>query len=80
MQLAVEASGLAYLNHELALRSVELLRALPPGRTRICPGPRSGWVFIDHSKGGQRRWCDMATCGNAANTARQYQLKRQPST
>ncbi len=80
LQLTVETSGLAYLNHELALRSVELLRALPLARTRICPGPRCGWLFIDHSRGGQRRWCDMATCGNAAKTARHYQRKRQPST
>jgi predicted RNA-binding Zn ribbon-like protein len=80
VQLMVETSGLAYLNHELALRSLELLRALPPARTRICPGPRCGWLFIDHSRGGQRRWCDMATCGNAAKTARHYQRKRQPNT
>jgi predicted RNA-binding Zn ribbon-like protein len=80
VQLTVETSGLAYLNHELALRSVELLRALPLARTRICPGPRCGWLFIDHSRGGQRRWCDMATCGNAAKTARHYQRKRQPQS
>lgn len=80
VQLTVETCGLAYLNHELALRSVELLRALPLARTRICPGPRCGWLFIDHSRGGQRRWCDMATCGNAVKTARHYQRKRQPDT
>jgi predicted RNA-binding Zn ribbon-like protein len=79
LQLTVETSGLAYLNHELALRSVELLRALPLARTRICPGPHCGWLFIDHSRGGQRRWCDMATCGNAAKTTRHYQRKRQPN-
>jgi predicted RNA-binding Zn ribbon-like protein len=78
LQLTVGTSGLAYLNHELALRSLELLQTLPPARTRICPGPRCGWLFIDHSRGGQRRWCDMATCGNAAKTTRHYQRKRQP--
>jgi predicted RNA-binding Zn ribbon-like protein len=80
LQLTVDTSGLAYLNHELALRSLELLQALPYGRTRICPGPRCGWLFIDHSRGGQRRWCDMATCGNAAKTTRHYRRKRQPIT
>jgi predicted RNA-binding Zn ribbon-like protein len=79
LQLTVETSGLAYLNHELALRSLELLRTLPLARTRICPGPRCGWLFIDHSRGGQRRWCDMATCGNAAKSTRHYQRKRQPN-
>ena len=40
LQLTAESSGLAYLNHELALRSLELLRTLPLARTCICPGPR----------------------------------------
>ena len=78
LQLTVDRSGLAYLHHELALRSVELLQALPLARTRICPGPRCGWLFIDHSRGGQRRWCDMATCGNAAKSTRHYQRRRRP--
>jgi predicted RNA-binding Zn ribbon-like protein len=78
LQLTVDRSGLAYLHHELALRSVELLQTLPLARTRICPGPRCGWLFIDHSRGGQRRWCDMATCGNAAKSTRHYQRRRRP--
>jgi predicted RNA-binding Zn ribbon-like protein len=76
-QLSVETSGLGYLHDELALRSFEVLQTLPLERTRICPGARCGWLFIDHSKGGQRRWCDMATCGNAAKSRRHYQRKRQ---
>jgi predicted RNA-binding Zn ribbon-like protein len=79
LQVTVETSGLAYLNHELALRSVDLLQALPLARTRICPGPHCGWLFIDRSRGGQRRWCDMATCGNAVKTARHYQRTRHRS-
>lgn len=78
LQVTVGTSGLAYLNHELALRSFELLQALPLARTRICPGPHCGWLFIDRSRGGQRRWCDMATCGNAVKTARHYQRTRHP--
>ncbi len=73
----VESSGLDYLTHDLALRSVELLRTLPLGRTRVCPGPHCGWLFIDRSKGGQRRWCDMATCGNAAKSRRHYDRTRR---
>ena len=74
--LSIETSGLEYLNHQLALRSLELLQALPLARTRVCPGLRCGWLFIDRSKGGQRRWCDMATCGNVAKSARHYQRAR----
>ena len=76
-QLSVETSGLGYFNHELALRSFELLQTVPLERTRVCPGPRCGWLFIDRSKGGQRRWCDMATCGNAAKSRSHYRRKRQ---
>ena len=69
---SLRTSGLGYLEHELVLRTVELLQELPPHRLRGCPGPSCGWLFIDRSKGGRRRWCDMATCGNAAKGRRYY--------
>jgi predicted RNA-binding Zn ribbon-like protein len=80
LRLSVDGSGLAYLDHHLALASLDLFATLPVERTRICPGLRCGWLFIDRSKGGQRRWCDMATCGNAAksraHSLRQTRKKR----
>jgi predicted RNA-binding Zn ribbon-like protein len=76
LELAVSSSRLDYLNHVLALDAMELLQALPLARTRICAGRRCGWLFIDTSKGGRRRWCDMATCGNAAKSKRHYRRKR----
>jgi predicted RNA-binding Zn ribbon-like protein len=76
LELAVPSSGLDYLNHVLALGAMELLQALPLARTRICAGRSCGWLFIDTSKGGRRRWCDMATCGNAAKSQRHYQRRR----
>jgi predicted RNA-binding Zn ribbon-like protein len=76
LELAVPSSGLDYLNHALALSAMGLLQALPLARTRICAGRSCGWLFIDTSKGGRRRWCDMATCGNAAKSQRHYQRKR----
>ncbi|WP_018382020.1 CGNR zinc finger domain-containing protein [Wenjunlia vitaminophila] len=76
LQVSVGTSGAEYLNHELALQAFDLLRALPLERTRVCPGLRCGWVFIDSSRGGRRRWCDMATCGNSAKGRTHYQRKR----
>lgn len=76
-RVGVETSGLEYLRHELALQAFDLLRSLPLDRTRVCPGLRCGWVFIDSSRGGRRRWCDMATCGNSAKGRTHYQRKRQ---
>ena len=33
-------------------------------RLRICGASDCGWVFLDRSKGGRRRWCSMSGCGN----------------
>jgi predicted RNA-binding Zn ribbon-like protein len=30
---------------------------------RECKGDNCGWLFIDHSKAGRRRWCSDASCG-----------------
>ncbi len=35
-------------------------------RLHLCGGETCDWLFIDTSKNGRRRWCDMATCGNEA--------------
>ncbi|WP_026411592.1 CGNR zinc finger domain-containing protein [Actinomadura oligospora] len=78
--VGVETSGLEYLNHELVLRAADLFRDPPLERTRVCPGQRCGWVFIDTSRGGRRRWCDMATCGNASKGRTHYQRKRHPAS
>jgi predicted RNA-binding Zn ribbon-like protein len=76
LQLSVESCRLDYLNYELALRAFDLLRTFPETRTRVCAGTNCGWLFIDRSKAGRRRWCDMATCGNAAKSKRHYERKR----
>jgi predicted RNA-binding Zn ribbon-like protein len=76
LELDVESSRLEYIRHELALRALELLQTFPPERTRICAGTKCGWLFIDQSKAGRRRWCDMATCGNAAKSRRHYRRTR----
>ena len=40
------------------------------GRLRVCADDGCGWLFIDRSPAGRRRWCDMRTCGNRAKVAR----------
>ena len=76
LELDVASCQLDYLTHALALRAFELLQTLPLARARECAGTNCGWLFIDSSKGGQRRWCDMAVCGNLAKSRRHYQRKR----
>jgi predicted RNA-binding Zn ribbon-like protein len=37
---------------------------------RECLGPNCGWLFIDTSRGGQRRWCSDRSCGTHARVRR----------
>ncbi|RQR29401.1 hypothetical protein DIE22_26115 [Burkholderia sp. Bp9142] len=60
----------------IALDAVKLLQAIPDGRLRMCAGPNCAWLFIDSSKTGRRKWCDMATCGNVAKARRHYHATR----
>jgi predicted RNA-binding Zn ribbon-like protein len=31
-----------------------------------------GWLFVDESRNGSRRWCSMKDCGNRAKARRHY--------
>ena len=56
-----------------ALASVgDLLVSDDLKRLHECPGERCGWLFVDRSRPGTRRWCDMRTCGNRAKARRHY--------
>jgi predicted RNA-binding Zn ribbon-like protein len=76
LQLDAVSSGLEYPRHLLSLSAFDLLQTLPLERTRVCASPRCTWLFIDRSRGGQRRWCDMATCGNQSKSRRHYERTR----
>lgn len=41
-------------------------------RLRRCANDRCLWMFVDRSRTGTRRWCDMASCGNRAKAHRHY--------
>jgi predicted RNA-binding Zn ribbon-like protein len=69
-------SGLDLVTHVVAVRALEILQSVPLERLRVCDGHDCGWVFIDTSKNGKRRWCDMATCGNTAKARRHYDRQR----
>nr|WP_062331774.1 CGNR zinc finger domain-containing protein [Herbidospora sakaeratensis] len=55
----------------LALQAVEAVFTLPPARIRACG--RCGWLFLDSSRGGRRRWCSMSICGNREKARRHRQ-------
>jgi predicted RNA-binding Zn ribbon-like protein len=59
----------------LALSAIELLTSAKEwGKIKGCPG--CGWLFLDTSKTGNRRWCSMDECGSRAKMRRQYARKR----
>lgn len=42
-------------------------------RVRVCASvDRCAWLFLDTSRNGSRRWCDMTVCGNRAKARRHY--------
>jgi len=38
-------------------------------QVRACEGPTCTLLFVDHTRGHVRRWCNMAVCGNRAKQA-----------
>jgi len=56
--------------------AADLLAGPRRGRVRQCANPLCRWLFLDETKGGNRRWCSMAACGNRAKAHRHY-LKRK---
>ena len=47
-------------------------------RFRICANDTCRWIFFDESRPGNRRWCDMATCGNRAKARRHRARQKAP--
>ncbi len=63
----------------LARSAADLLTSDRLDRVRECPGEDGcGWLFLDTSKNGSRRWCSMQGCGSRAK-ARRYAGRRRRS-
>jgi predicted RNA-binding Zn ribbon-like protein len=53
-----------------ALAAATLLTSADAAKLRVCAKPDCGWMFVDRSRNGLRRWCQMATCGTAEKSRR----------
>lgn len=53
-----------------------------PGVTRVkeCDNHGCGWLFLDTSKNGRRRWCSMEGCGSQVKMRRYYARRRAAAT
>ena len=61
--------------YPIVTAAVDLLRDPPPGRLRQCGNHPCGWLFIDRSRNGSRRWCSSTDCGNEIRV-RRFRTKR----
>ncbi|HVQ86892.1 MAG TPA: ABATE domain-containing protein [Actinomycetes bacterium] len=61
----------------IAIDAWDLLTEPELLRVRACPVESGGcgWLFLDTSRSGNRRWCDMRTCGNRAKVRAHYSRK-----
>jgi predicted RNA-binding Zn ribbon-like protein len=60
----------------VARSAAELLTSDGLGRVRECSGRGCAWLFLDRSRNGTRRWCDMSVCGNREKV-RRFKERRQ---
>lgn len=60
----------------VARSAAELLTSGDLERVGQCPGEECGWLFLDTSRSGRRRWCSMADCGNIAKVRRFRERQR----
>jgi predicted RNA-binding Zn ribbon-like protein len=59
----------------VALSAADVLASPQLARVKACAG--CGWLFLDGSRPGTRRWCDMSVCGNRAKARRHYARTRK---
>jgi predicted RNA-binding Zn ribbon-like protein len=64
----------------VAQSAAELLTSPKLGRVKLCAGEGCGWVFLDESRNGSRRWCDSRGCGNRERVRRHLARKRASSS
>jgi predicted RNA-binding Zn ribbon-like protein len=63
-------SGLEQVFWPITRSAAELLTSDDISRVGECGGRECGWLFLDTSKAGRRRWCSMALCGNREKARR----------
>lgn len=57
--------------------AAELVTSRDLQRLRICEGKGCGWFFLDTTRNRNRRWCNMAVCGNRAKVKRFYERHKE---
>ena len=61
----------------LGAEALSLFCSPRAARIGVCDGGNCGWLFLDESRGKQRRWCDMNDCGSRAKARRFYERHKE---
>ena len=77
-RLVVGTETATLIADRAAVGAVEVLRDAELARLRRCPPEAGGcgWVFLDRSRNGSRRWCRMADCGTTVKARRLTERRR----
>ena len=65
-----------WLTAPVAVAALELATSPDRARVGVCAGDGCGWLFLDQSRNGVRRWCSMESCGNRAKARAHYLAHR----
>ena len=78
VRLAYGAVPAMLVPDRIAEAAFELLSAADLSRVRRCPILEGGcgWLFLDQSRNGSRRWCRMADCGSTVKARRLTERRR----
>jgi predicted RNA-binding Zn ribbon-like protein len=69
-----EQGDLDTLRWRIALSMADLVTSEQVKKLKSCPGEGCAWLFVDTSRNGARRWCEMEICGNR-NKVRRHRQK-----
>lgn len=58
--------------------AASLLRSEELTKLRVCGGDDCGWMYVDRSRNGLRRWCQMRTCGTREKSRRRREGEPVP--
>jgi predicted RNA-binding Zn ribbon-like protein len=77
-ELVVGTSPAQLIPDRLVAAAVELVQTVELRQLKACPVEEGGcgWLFLDRSRNGSRRWCAMETCGTRAKIRRLSERRR----
>ena len=76
-RLAVERVGDPWdiVISDIATSAARIIAERRP--VKVCANPACTWMFVDETRPGTRRWCDVTACGNLLHARRHRRRRRR---